>query len=268
MPCVPPHEEVRKRTRPLIAKMRVSRAEKANALFFKKYRVKQALEILRSAQDIFNRGRICVAFSGGKDSLVALHLMLQVDENPLVIFNNTTVEFPETLEYVRNLADSWGFELKVASPPKNMLKMVKKKGWATHEERWCCRFCKDGPALGMMEREGFEAEVTGTIRTESIYRRSLTPFRPPKKEPHIFRINPVYDWNLQEIWRYIREKKLPYNSLYNKGYRRIGCWCCPLNGPSHYRRLKKTHPKLYELLSGFSPAHPFFNGENGGKVWS
>lgn len=260
MPCAPDYEQVRKRTRPMVAKLRAKKAEEMNELFFREYKVKQAFDIIHHALEIFDSKKIAVAFSGGKDSLVALHLAMQVIESPLVIFNNTTVEFPETLRFVSELAGSWGIKIEVASPPRNLLRVVKKKGWATHENRWCCHFCKERPTMETMEQKEVDAEITGTIRTESIYRRSLTPFRPPKKDPSIFRINPIYDWNMQEVWAYIRKNNLPYNPLYEMGYRRIGCWCCPLNGPSHYRRLEKTHPKLYDMLSNFSPPHPFFNG--------
>jgi phosphoadenosine phosphosulfate reductase len=134
--------------------------------------------------------------------------------------------------------------------------MVAEKGWATHEDRWCCRPCKEDPALDFMLKENIQAEITGTTRTESLYRRSLAPIKLPKKEPYLIRVNPIYDWNYQEVWAYIRQNKLPFNPLYDRGFRRIGCWCCPLNGPSHYRRLGKTHPKLREFLSRFSPLHP------------
>ncbi|MEM2001472.1 MAG: phosphoadenosine phosphosulfate reductase family protein [Candidatus Methanomethylicaceae archaeon] len=76
------------------------------------------------------------------------------------------------------------------------------------------------------------------------------------RTPQVMRVNPIYDWNDQEVWKYIEENKLPYNPLYDMGYRRVGCWCCPLNGPSHYKRLKRTHPRLYEFLERFEPKHP------------
>ena len=107
-----------------------------------------------------------------------------------------------------------------------------------------------------MVQNGYKAEITGTTRTESIYRRSLSPIKLPSKNPKIIRVNPIYDWNEWEVWRYIRENNIRYNPLYDMGYRRIGCWCCPLNGPSHYKRLKKTHPKLYNFLCNFEPLHP------------
>lgn len=221
----------------------------------RRYKVKQALWIVRRATELFPN-KLAIAFSGGKDSLVSLHLALKVDRDIPVIYNNTTIEFPETLRYVKELAREWGFELLVSSPERSFWDAVRERGWATHENRWCCVPYKEEPALKLMLERQVEAEVTGTVRTESIYRRSLVPFRLPSKSPYLIRVNPIYDWNEWEVWSYISENGLPYNPLYDMGYRRIGCWCCPLNGPSHYLRLRKTHPKLFSFLQGFTPRHP------------
>lgn len=194
--------------------------------------------------------------SGGKDSLVALHLALKINPEIPVIFNNTTVEFPETVEFVRKLAKEWSFDLNITKPKIGFFEAVKARGWATHDNRWCCAPYKDEPAFRFLLEKEIAAEVTGTTRTESIYRRSLTPFRMPKKNLGLMRINPIYDWNEWEVWAYIRKNCLQYNPLYDLGYRRIGCWCCPLNGWTHYRRLKKTHPRMYNFLREFKPEHP------------
>ena len=74
-----------------------------NNKFFWRFKVKQAKKILETAKKIFN-DKLVVAFSGGKDSLAALHLAKEViGEEITVLYNNTTVEFPETLRYIKDL---------------------------------------------------------------------------------------------------------------------------------------------------------------------
>jgi len=229
---------------------------KANQELYYNFKVKQAFKIMKKADKIFH-GKLAVAFSGGKDSLVALHLALKVNPEIPVIFSNTTVNFPEAIKYARYLQSEWSFNLHFTKPETSFFKAVQEKGWATHENRWCCKPFKEIPTLKFLEENDINAEITGTTRNESIYRRSLKPFTYPKKERlQIIRVNPIYDWNYWEVWKYIKQNELPYNPLYDMGYRRIGCWCCPLNGPSHYRRLRKTHPRLFSFLRNFTPPHP------------
>jgi phosphoadenosine phosphosulfate reductase len=262
MPCGLSKEEIlvrKKKLEPLLQKADLNFAtrgiDEINSKIFYDFKVKQAREIIKSADQIFTK-KMAIAVSGGKDSLVCLHIALEVNPDILVIYNNTTVEFPETLNYVEQLQKEWNLHLQVTKGDFPYFQAVKDRGWATHENRWCCRPYKDEPAFAFLSQQAFKAEITGTTRTESIYRRSLSPIKVPKKEPYMIRVNPIYDWNEWEVWRYIRENGLPYNPLYDAGYRRIGCWCCPINGPTHYKRLKKTHPKMYEFLCKFTPCHP------------
>jgi phosphoadenosine phosphosulfate reductase len=265
MPCYLTAEEIKmrkERLQPLFRKISNIHLEKniqeCNKRIFYDFKVKQAKEIIEAANKIFS-SQIPIAFSGGKDSLVVLHIAMQVNYEITVIYNNTTVEFPETLDYVRRLQKDWGFKLYVTRNKTPFFKAVKEKGWATHEDRWCCKPYKDQPAFEFLISKGFEAEITGTTRTESIYRRSLSPIKIPNREPRIIRVNPIYDWNEWEVWTYIKENNLPYNPLYDMGYRRIGCWCCPINGTTHYRRLMKTHPRLFNFLYNFVPPHPIIS---------
>ncbi len=234
----------------------LGKIQQTNDRIFWDFRVAQAQEILKSAYEIFGEN-LTVAISGGKDSLVTLHLALRTISPKIpVLFSSTTIEFPDTIQYVKRLTRSWNLNLHIVKPKKSFFHGVKEQGWASHENRWCCRPYKEEPAFRFIEERRIPAEITGTTRTESIYRRSLTPIKIPKKEPFLIRVNPIYDWNYWEVWRYIKSEKLDYNPLYDKGYRRIGCWCCPINGWTHYRRLKKTHPKLYGFLESFKPKHP------------
>jgi len=256
MSCKVNREELQKFKVELLLKAYEGKILEANKHIYLEFKIRQAVKILELAKEIFGN-EIAVAFSGGKDSLVVLHLALKVlGSNVKVIYNSTTVEFPETENYVKELAECWGLNLIVAKSKKSFFREVKEKGWATHSNRWCCKVFKNEPTYEVMNRLGIIAEVTGTVRTESIYRRSLKPFMMPRKKPFIIRIHPIYDWNTWEAWEYIKRNNLPYNPLYDMGYRRIGCWCCPLNGITHYIRLMRTHPNLYSFLLKFRPMHP------------
>jgi len=42
----------------------------------------------------------------------------------------------------------------------------------------------------------------------------------------IYKINPIVFWSEDRVWEYIKKYNIPYNSLYSKGFRSIGCQPC------------------------------------------
>jgi 3'-phosphoadenosine 5'-phosphosulfate sulfotransferase (PAPS reductase)/FAD synthetase len=73
-----------------------------------------------------------VCWSGGKDSTVLLHLVLQQAPNIDVIYNDTGVEFPETREFVDNIVKDWAIaNFHVAKPKKGetFWDISKEYGW-------------------------------------------------------------------------------------------------------------------------------------------
>ena len=43
-------------------------------------------------------------------------------------------------------------------------------------------------------------------------------------------ISPIFDWSEKDVWYFLNEvAKVPHCSLYDNGYKRIGCICCPMS---------------------------------------
>jgi phosphoadenosine phosphosulfate reductase len=40
------------------------------------------------------------------------------------------------------------------------------------------------------------------------------------------KFNPLADWSEGQVWSYLRTYQVPYNKLYDNGYRSIGCAPC------------------------------------------
>ena len=51
-------------------------------------------------------------------------------------------------------------------------------------------------------------------------------------------INPIVDWTSDNVWEFIRRERVPYCSLYDEGWSRIGCICCPMGSTT--QRLKEA----------------------------
>lgn len=61
--------------------------------------------------------------------------------------------------------------------------------------------------------------------------------------------NPIIDWTHKDIWDYIRSNHMPYNPLYDMGYKRVGCVGCPMAGKTATKSLL-TSQSIRQLISG------------------
>jgi phosphoadenosine phosphosulfate reductase len=48
--------------------------------------------------------------------------------------------------------------------------------------------------------------------------------------------HPIIDWTDEDVWQFIRENDILFCSLYNEGFKRLGCICCPMQSASLKRR--------------------------------
>ena len=58
-------------------------------------------------------------------------------------------------------------------------------------------------------------------------------------------LNPIVDWTDSEVWEFIKKEKLEYCSLYDKGYKRLGCIGCPMS--SRQKEELEKYPKYKKL---------------------
>ena len=66
------------------------------------WKVEHALDVIREFVEHEGENGVYVSFSGGKDSLVLLHLVRSIYPKVPAIFANTGIEFPEQVKFVRS----------------------------------------------------------------------------------------------------------------------------------------------------------------------
>lgn len=191
---------------------------------------------------------VLVSFSGGKDSLVALHLTLETGIRPTLVFNDTGIEMPETYELVDRISREWGLELLVASAGDRFWRAAEKVGPPGKDYRWCCKVSKLAPlARLLLERFPDGAlNIVGQRAFESLDRAKSPRVWRNRWIPLILNISPIQEWTQLAVWLYIWKHKLPYNPLYERGFDRIGCFLCPAAFMAEYEFVRETHPELWE----------------------
>ena len=197
---------------------------------------------------------VTVSFSGGKDSLAAYGVAMKALKGGLeLLFVNTGLEFPETVDYVKGFAKRNDLKIHIAEAGNAFKENVDTFGPPAKDFRWCCKVCKLGPITDMISKEFPKGTITveGNRMLES-FARSKTGF--VSKNPFVpnqTTLNPVRTWNASEVWGYIWMKGLEYNPLYERDFERIGCYLCASCLASEWKNTERIHPELHKDWSDY-----------------
>jgi phosphoadenosine phosphosulfate reductase len=161
-----------------------------------------------------------LAFSGGKDSIVILDLAKRAGVKFDAHFHQCGgVDPPELIRFIRKHHAAVSFEM----PKESMWELCRrKKLLPTRRQRFCCAVMKEGGGSGRMV-------MTGVRWEESVKRRGRRMVESCMKGGSKRYLHPIIDWSSDEVWEYIRENALSYCSLYDEGWRRVGCVMCPFS---------------------------------------
>ncbi|MGV8175052.1 MAG: phosphoadenosine phosphosulfate reductase family protein [Methanothrix sp.] len=198
-----------------------------------------------------NRLPVNVSFSGGKDSLACLCLAEKVMSRPEILFINTGLEFPETVDYVHDLARSHKLRLREINAEGSFFEQVGIFGPPAKDFRWCCKTSKLGPMTEFIKKNYPRGCVTieGRRIYESFNRSTIKAVERSPYVPGQTTLAPIRSWRALEVMLYILWNKMKPNPLYQEDFERIGCWLCPAALQSEFAGMKYTHPDLHHRWS-------------------
>lgn len=179
-----------------------------------------------------------VAFSGGKDSVVAFDLVQRaLPHNKMkVLFGDTGMEFPDTydvVDKVENICRESGIDFLRAKSDFEPEYTWEKFGPPAQTMRWCCSVHKTAPQILLLrqylENPHFRGMAfTGIRGDESASRSEYEDVSLGEKVRGQYSCHPILEWNAAELFLYIYERDLIINDAYKKGNSRAGCLVCPL----------------------------------------
>ena len=199
-----------------------------------------------------------VAFSGGKDSIVALDLVQRALPHNCfkVLFGDTGMEFPDTYETVEKIKQICAEEkieflqAKSKLKPENTWQIF---GPPAVTIRWCCSVHKTTPQIMQLREVLQKPDFTGMAFTgvrgdESLSRSEYDAISYGGKHSGQYSCHPILEWNTAELFLYIYENGLTFNNAYKKGNTRAGCLVCPMSQGKHDYMKYKNYPDNTDLF--------------------
>ena len=209
----------------------------------------ESIHIFREVAAEFERP--CLMFSGGKDSLVMLHLASKAfwpARLPFPIIHiDTGHNFPEVLEFRDQVIEKLGARLLVASVQQSIDdgKVVEETGPRASRNR-----LQITTLLDAIEEHRFDALFGGARRDEEkarskervySFRDNFGQWNPKNQRPELWnlfngrinqgehiRVFPISNWTEVDVWQYIRREKIDIPNIYfahnRQVFSRDGMW--------------------------------------------
>jgi len=230
--------------------------------------------------------QVYVAFSGGKDSTVLLHIARQIYPNIKGVFNNTGLELPEIVAFVRSfdniielrpkmpfhkVIDHYGwpviskeqsqfiYEWRNTKSDKlrNLRWNGRSNGRSKISEKWK-HVATDAPfkishkccdILKKNPAKKFEKE-TGLKPMLGVM-KGESQLRSQRHECNAYDAKrpiskPILNWNESDVWDYIKEYNVEYCKVYDEGWDRTGCIFCMYG-------IHKDNPNRFQMIKDTHP---------------
>jgi phosphoadenosine phosphosulfate reductase len=175
------------------------------------------------------KDKIAFATSLGAEDQVITEMVAEIDPGMKIFTLDTGRLFQETYDLLDITRKKYNLEIEVCFPDAvDVEEMVNRLGinlfYDNIENRkLCCYIRKSEPLARALQ--GMDGWMCGLRKQQSAMRQKLNAVEWDTIHRKI-KVNPLVNWSLDQVWNYIRERKIPYNTLHDKGYPSIGCLPC------------------------------------------
>lgn len=193
------------------------------------YEDRNPIELLDWALKNFNQ-RFAIAWSGQAEDMVVLDMACKIDPHVRVFTIDTGRLHEETYQLIEEVRKVYDLSIEVYFPDRGEAeRMVRDFGvnlfYKSVELRHlCCHVRKVRPLLRVLQ--GLDAWATGLRREQWASRHNIMKIEVDHDHGQIIKLNPLADWTERQVWEYIKTNAVPYNKLYDKSYKSIGCEPC------------------------------------------
>lgn len=211
-------------------------------------KAEQAIKFIRSfAQIAEKNGEVVeVAYSGGKDSDVLLHLVRASGIKYVARYKSTTIDPSGTIKHVQEQGD-----VEILRPKQSFFELVRKSGMPNRNRRICCQYLKEYPTESNYVLIGVRAEESKKRKARYTEPTQCRVFSKTKKVKQGF---PLLYWTLEDIKEYVEESNIKLAPVYEDDRReydytkRLGCVICPLMSKNKLLEVYRKYPRYATLV--------------------
>ena len=211
--------------------MKIEPHPAASATLAEQWQINQAdpAAVLRRALELYHPA-VALASSFSLEDIVLIDLLMTIRSDARVFALDTGRLNPETYACAEAVRRRYSLRIEWYFPRHEAVETLERdKGLFSFREsvaarQECCFIRKVEPLRRALH--GLQAWITGLRREQSVTRSGLQVIETDAAHDGIFKIAPLADWTLEQVWQYVHEHKLPYNRLYDQGYVSIGCAPC------------------------------------------
>ncbi|HKY07484.1 MAG TPA: phosphoadenylyl-sulfate reductase [Candidatus Binatia bacterium] len=175
--------------------------------------------------------RLSLACSFQAEGSVLIDLIYRLRGSDFRVFTLDTGRLnQETYDCIEAIRARYGIEIEVFFPDAAQVEdMVRQHGMnlfydSIEKRKLCCGIRKVEPLKRALS--DVDCWMTGLRREQATTRADVQKVEIDREHNGIVKVNPLADWTGRQIWDYIRQNKLPYNRLHDRGYPSIGCAPC------------------------------------------
>ena len=194
--------------------------------------------------------------------------------------NLTSVDPPEVIRFVKKCYP----DVELVKPKESIYSIaIRKKILPTMRVRWCCAEFKESAGAGKVtligirheesSRRSRRNEVEISSRKFSGTLDGLEEYRQEQKEKEALKkskkdgvnimnadqeqtlgcihgkesllISPIIHWTERDVWEFLNQVvQVAHCKLYDEGWKRLGCICCPMSSAKHKRMEELRWPHV------------------------
>ena len=174
--------------------------------------------------------KIALASSFGLEDVALIDMMVKINPKARIFSLETGRLHQETYDVMDEIKDRYNIQIEVFFPDAARVeKMVREKGMnlfyhSVENRKLCCGIRKVEPLNRALSQ--LDGWITGIRKDQTQNRTTANYVEIDTDHGNIIKVNPLLDWSLDQVWVYVKQNKVPYNILHDRGFPSIGCEPC------------------------------------------